>query len=249
MAEKKLNAGEIVFSEGDVADFAYIVNAGAVELVYMNNGSEARLGDVEPGKIFGELALFMSTELRPYTARALTETSVLAVRPEEFEQGLSKCPKDILPFLLAAFEKAAPSKSRTKITAAPLPRSDIAKIAIAPATDTLKSQMKSLEIPTTSLPFRIGGYPENGKKNPRDQLHLALASATDPMVISRQHCELALDEKDNLVVNDLGSRFCTMVNGTIIGRGRGIYAAPLKKGANEVCLGDESKYRLSVTCK
>ena len=249
MAELKLNAGDIVFSEGDVADFAFTVLAGSVELVYTNNGTEARIGDVEPGKIFGELALFMPTELRPYTARAISETIVLAVRLEEFEQGLAKCPKEIQPFLQAAFEKAAPSRSRSKMATVSLPRGDVAKIAISPASDNLKAQIKTIEIPTTSLPFRIGGYAENGKKNPRDQLHLAIASTADPLIISHQHCEITMDDKDNLIVNDLGSRFCTMVNGIIIGRGRGIYTAPLKKGANEVSLGDEAKYRLAINCK
>jgi hypothetical protein len=56
--------------------------------------------------------------------------------------------------------------------------------------------------------------------------------------------------RKNVVVTDLGSRFCTTVNGTVIGRGRGNYSMPLKKGANEVTLGAATgPYRLTVTCK
>ncbi len=250
MAEKKVSAGEVIFSEGDVADVAYTVISGSVETFYLNSNIEVKLGLIEAGKVFGELAVFMPDELRQYGARAVSDAVLDAITPEEFEKQFYASPKPIQPFLLVAIEKTLPTRNRVKNLQPTLSKGDIDKITITPASDVLKAQMKPVEIPVSSLPFRVGGYPEDGKKNPRDQLHLAIASLKNPLLVSRQHCEITLDNEGNIIVNDLGSRFCTTVNGIIIGRGRGIYSAPLKKGSNEIYLGnEESKYKLAIACK
>ncbi len=250
MAYQKFSAGEIIFSEGDVADVAYTVLSGSVEMSYLNNGAEIRLGTAGKGKVFGEMGIVLPDEMRPYTARAAEDSVVQPITPEEFEKLFYQCPPQIQPYLMAALEKITPVKSRAKAPAAAISRNDISRITISPASDNLKAQLKPVEIPVTSLPFRIGGYPEDGKKTPRDQLHLAIASLKNPLLISHQHCEIALDGHGNVAILDLGSRFCTTVNGVMIGRGRGMYSTPLQKGANDIYLGSEdSKYRLAITCK
>jgi hypothetical protein len=112
----------------------------------------------------------------------------------------------------------------------------------------MKGQFKPIEVAVTRLPFRIGGYPEGGEASRRDQVHLSIAAHDNPLRVSRQHCEITVENKA-LVVSDLGSRLCTKVNGMTIGRGRGAYMAPLKKGENEIILGaSDSPYRVTVTC-
>ena len=249
MAEKQISAGGIIFSESDVADFAYIVVSGSVELFQLHNGAEVKTAVLEPGKVLGELAVFEPQELREYSARAATDTVVWGVAQEEFQELFNQCPPAIQPFLLLAFEKFTPTKTRVKQQAVNLPKGDVEKITLSAASDALKAQFKPIEIPTSSLPFRIGGYAEGSEKNRRDQLHLAIASQNNPLVVSRQHCEITFDAGDNLIINDLGSRFGTVVNGMPIGRGRGIYVSPLKKGDNTLFLGSaDSKYQLSITC-
>lgn len=249
MAEKKAEAGEIIFNEGDVADVAYVVLSGSVELTYTGNAGEVKAGVVEEGRVLGELAIFNPQELRPYTARTFTPVALQSVSQKEFQSMFAKCPEEIQPFLIMAFEKITPVRTKAKAPVSKLSKNDVGKVVIAPASDNLKAQFKPVEIAVSSLPFRIGGYPENGEKNRKDQVHLSIASQKNPLVVSRQHCEITLDDKDNLVVHDLGSRFCTTVNGLMIGRGRGIYTAPLQKGDNEVYLGTgEIKYKLSVKC-
>ena len=249
MAEKTVKAGDIIFNEGDIADAAYIVVSGVIELFSLGNVSEVKVGIMEAGKIFGELAVFKSQELRPYSARATVDGVLQGMTAEEFDGLFAKCPQPIQPFLLLAFDKFIPTKNRTKTTAAHLSKSDVAQIVITPVSDNLKAQFKPIEVPINNLPFRIGGYPEDSEKNRKDQLHLAIASLRSPLLISRQHCEITLDEKDNIVLNDLGSRFGTKVNGLIIGRGHGIYTVPLKKGNNEIFLGGGDKYKLTIACK
>jgi hypothetical protein len=204
---------------------------------------------VEEGKVFGELAIFTPQELRTHTARAVQKTVLQPMTQKDFQAHYAKCPQEIQPFLIMAFEKIVPVRTRAKAPVSTLSKNDVAKIVIAPASDNLKAQFGPIDVAVSALPFRIGGYPEGGERNRRDQLHLAIATTKSPLLVSRQHCEIALDSQDNLIVNDLGSRYCTMVNGTLIGRGRGYYSAPLKKGNNEIALGNsEVRYKLTVKC-
>lgn len=251
MAEKKFDAGAFIYNEGDTADAAYVVVSGRVELLEIIEGTETRVNLVEPGKVFGELAVFDSHHpSRIRSARALEPTTVESLTSEEFRGLFAQCPKPLQPFLQLACDKMKATKIKTKTSQLEtVLENDISKITIAPATDKLKSLLKPLEIPISRLPFRIGGYPESGEVSRRDQLHLAIPSQENPLRVSRAHCEIGIENK-SVVVTDLGSRFCTIVNGAMIGRGRGSYIVPLKKGDNEVTLGAaDGPYKLTVSCK
>jgi hypothetical protein len=249
MGEKKLEAGEFVYREGDTSDAIYIVVSGQIEILEASDGRDIQIGTVAAGKAFGELAVFDASALRPHSARVLEASVLTSMTSEEFQSQFAQCPKSIQPIIQLAFDKMKAIKVKSKLSMAEaVLENDITKVTITPASDALKSQFKPIEVPIIRLPFRIGGYPESGQANRRDQVHLSLASQDNPLKISRQHCEIAIDNKA-LVINDLGSRFCTKVNDTIIGRGRGTYIAPLKKGANEITLGAaDSPYKVTVTC-
>jgi CRP-like cAMP-binding protein len=249
MAEKTVNAGEFLFREGDVADVAYIVLSGKIALSESNDGHETDAGTVEAGRAFGELALFDAQTLRQHTAHALEDTVVSTVSPEEFNASLSQCPKQLQPFLVLAFEKMKATRTKGKTYVKAVLDTDVKKLVIAPASNNLKEQLKPIEVPIARLPFRIGGFPEGGESSRRDQLHLSISARSNPLRVSRQHCEIVI-ENNKLVVTDLGSRFCTVVNDTIIGRGHGKYHAPLQKGKNEITLGiTDDPYKITVTCE
>jgi hypothetical protein len=251
MAEKKIDAGAYIYNEGDTADVAYTVVSGKVEILEIINGSETQADVVDAGRVFGEFAIFDPQQpTRPHAARAIEASVIASITPEEFQTNLAQCPKPILPILQLACEKMKSTKVKTKTSHADaVLESDISKITVAPASDKLKSVLKPVEVPIGRLPFRIGGYPEGGEISRRDQLHLAIASQNNPLRVSRQHCEIGVENK-TVVITDLGSRFCTWVNGTMIGRGRGAYIMPLKKGANEIALGAaDGPYKFTVTCK
>lgn len=60
--------GDIIFDEGDAADFLYLVESGAVQITKaLPNGSNELLTVILPGDFFGELALYDSA---PRSARA-----------------------------------------------------------------------------------------------------------------------------------------------------------------------------------
>lgn len=249
MTEKKAEAGEYIYHEGDTADVAYNVISGQVELLELNDGREVQTGLIVAGQVFGELAVFSPSILRSHSARVMEPATIIIMTPEEFQGHVAQCPAPILPFLKRAFERMKSSRVKQKASLAnAVLEIDITKITVAPASDTLKGAFKPIEVPLTRLPFRIGGYPEGGTVSRRDQLHLSIAAQDNPLRVSRQHCEITIQNK-SVVISDLGSRFCTKVNNSIIGRGRGTFTAPLKKGANEVTLGAlDGPYKLTVTC-
>jgi len=250
MGEKRLEAGAIIYREGDVAELAYEVISGRVEIIETKHGTESLIRIIEAGKTFGEFAIFDPQTLRPYTARTIEATVLNAISEEEFKKLVSECPKPIQPFLAISFEKMKATKVKEKASISTLLENNISKISIAPGSEIMKAQFKAVDVPLERLPFRIGGFPEGGEVTRRAQLHLAITSTSNPLKVSRQHCELAV-ENNVLYVFDLGSRFCTRVNDSNIGRGYGTYKAPLKAGVNEIILGSSDKtspYKLTITC-
>ena len=77
-------SGEKVFSVGDGSKEAYFVQRGSVGIYRPQAGDEVRLAVVEAGEIFGEMALVQG-EARSATARADSDSLVLAIPPSVFE--------------------------------------------------------------------------------------------------------------------------------------------------------------------
>lgn len=249
MANKTFENGSIVFNIGDSADVAYQVISGKVDIFHIANNKERLIKSVSQGDIFGEHAVFDPAALRPYKAIANGAVELVTIQPDEFlsiVDGLSPALKSLLNM---AVDKMKLAKNLATTNQNTVRTSDIKKITIKPASDKLKSIFKPIDLTVSRLPFRIGGYPEGGEANRRDTVHLSIPSAANPLRISRQHCEIDIGE-DTLLVTDLGSRFCTTVNETRIGRGRGSYSMPLKKGENKLLLGsEEDNYLITVLCE
>jgi CRP/FNR family transcriptional regulator, cyclic AMP receptor protein len=70
--------GETVFSQGDVPQFLYVVQSGAVDIVLPTRGEEIILASFEAGSFFGELAVF-DRQRRTASARAAADTTLLCV--------------------------------------------------------------------------------------------------------------------------------------------------------------------------
>jgi CRP-like cAMP-binding protein len=72
-------ATDLVFAKGDAATEAFFLVDGKVEIV-------ERGVTLEPGAIFGEMALFTRSGKRTATARCLTDVRLLTITYEQFEQ-------------------------------------------------------------------------------------------------------------------------------------------------------------------
>ena len=76
----KLEAGSVVFNEGEAGDEMFVVQAGTVEIVKTRKGVEKTLARLEKGDFFGEMSIL---ENLPRTARARAVTDVELVRIDQ----------------------------------------------------------------------------------------------------------------------------------------------------------------------
>jgi CRP/FNR family transcriptional regulator, cyclic AMP receptor protein len=79
MHPESVRATDFIFEKGDVADRAFLLIEGKVEIV--EHGAM-----LETGAIFGEMALFTRAGKRTATARCLTDVRLLSITYEQFEQ-------------------------------------------------------------------------------------------------------------------------------------------------------------------
>lgn len=79
MKPVRLRAGKVLFRKGDKADRLFLLTEGELEVVEAG----ARL---QPGRIFGEIALFSPSKQRTHTARCITDCTVLSIEESTVKQ-------------------------------------------------------------------------------------------------------------------------------------------------------------------
>lgn len=92
LAEKRFDAGQVVFSQGDRGSSMYVVWSGAVQ-IYLPGAKDGSppvtLKDIRTGEYFGELAIF-DDKPRSASARATVETVLLELTREELAEHLAR---------------------------------------------------------------------------------------------------------------------------------------------------------------
>jgi serine/threonine-protein kinase len=75
---QRFAADAVIIRQGDVGDFAYIVQGGRCEVYRDVDGTRTVIRTIGPGEVFGEIGLFTSAK-RTASVRALTDVSALLV--------------------------------------------------------------------------------------------------------------------------------------------------------------------------
>jgi len=89
MLTKRIEAGEVIFSEGDGADVAYLIEDGAVEITAIQGNQSQILARLGPGQIFGELGV-IDAQPRSGTATATRPTLLLVVTADQIQQAIAR---------------------------------------------------------------------------------------------------------------------------------------------------------------
>jgi signal transduction histidine kinase len=89
--EVRLSAGEELFSEGSSGDRAYIIQDGEIEVLKISSGREILLSVHGSGSVIGEMALLEKAP-RMASVRARTNSTLLAISKEQFDQLLNTSP-------------------------------------------------------------------------------------------------------------------------------------------------------------
>jgi CRP/FNR family cyclic AMP-dependent transcriptional regulator len=99
-SEEDYHAGQIIFKEGSSGDWVYVVLSGSVEVSKVIDGKKSILGVLEPGEIFGELAL-MGNIKRTATARAIGETTVGIIDRDFLDNEFNKLSSNFRTMLIS----------------------------------------------------------------------------------------------------------------------------------------------------
>lgn len=75
--------GEVIFHQGDVGDYLYIIVEGTVDVLVEKEGKEAKVAELSKGAYFGEMALLNKRE-RSATIKATTPVNLLALKKSDF---------------------------------------------------------------------------------------------------------------------------------------------------------------------
>lgn len=95
---RRVNKGRRIFNEGEAGDFAYIVETGEVGIYKKIEGTEVEITTLNPGEIFGEIAVLDGRE-RMASAIALLDSSLIIVSPETLEERIAKSDKFVKTLL------------------------------------------------------------------------------------------------------------------------------------------------------
>ena len=80
--EVQLEAGQLLFAEGDNGDRAYIIREGEIEIFKATAGRQILLAVRQPGEVIGELSLLQDSP-RTATARARSAATLITIRQDQ----------------------------------------------------------------------------------------------------------------------------------------------------------------------
>ncbi|UCG91755.1 MAG: Crp/Fnr family transcriptional regulator [candidate division WOR-3 bacterium] len=89
--ERKLEAGEVLFDEGDKGDVMYLIREGKIKITKGQGEDEKVLAILKEGDFFGEMAIIDGSP-RSASAIAVTPTSLLVIDKETFKSKLKENP-------------------------------------------------------------------------------------------------------------------------------------------------------------
>ena len=87
MGQQTFDEGEVIFTDGDHGDCAFVVETGVVEISKDAEGHKVVLGVIRDGGMFGEMAL-VDNAPRMATATAKEACECVVIRKEEFQKSL-----------------------------------------------------------------------------------------------------------------------------------------------------------------
>ncbi|MCP4664124.1 MAG: cyclic nucleotide-binding domain-containing protein, partial [bacterium] len=106
---RECESDEILFQRGEYGDAMYVLEEGAVELIFVENGPGKVL---RSGEIFGELAFILGRHPRTATARATVPTRLRVMDEEAVERLFAAQPRLLLKLLRRTCEYLLASEDR-----------------------------------------------------------------------------------------------------------------------------------------
>lgn len=222
-----LEAGDILYQEGDPADGAYLIERGRIGVSRLEADGERLLTSFGPGEIVGETGL-VSEKARSTTMQALEPCTLLRLQREGLLEILQDNGPAAAALLRLLLEQLRRGDQRLR------PRASSISALLTPLTPEAEQALGHAEHRINSFPFRIGRRSDD--RLAYNELEL---EDRQPYLISRHHVALSL-EQGVLAVLDRGSSLGTWVRGQPLG-GASSFEGPIlvHDGAVELVLGHE----------
>jgi len=96
--------GELIFSDGQWAELAYVVKSGRVEIFLERNGQQVTLGTMGPGSCFGEMAPIMGGR-RTASARAMSNALCIEIDAQVLKKMVEQCDGLMRAIVLSLIER------------------------------------------------------------------------------------------------------------------------------------------------
>ena len=241
--EREIEAGEILFREGEPSDSVYLILDGEVEVLRDRGGRRIRLGTRRAGQIIGEMGVIRD-QPRSATIRVVSDAKVSRIAKDQFLAAFGGKDKLGLRILKMLCERLGDSDRRIgegELREAGAAMAEVGEMRLLPGSPALESQIGQDGIAVESLPFRVGRRALPGEPTRVEPVELSL-QAGDTFHLATQH--FAIEEREGqLVLRDLGSPLGTLVNERRAAEFEESPIVPLRFGANEIQAGGaESRY-------
>jgi predicted acylesterase/phospholipase RssA/CRP-like cAMP-binding protein len=128
---KQLASGQVLFSEGDAADGAYIVALGRLRVSVASAGGERVIDEVGPGAWLGEMAL-LTRRARSATVYAVRDTELVWWSQAAFDRLVVRQPNALLET-----SRRLVDRLQRQMSGAPQPAPEMRTVAIIPASSTV----------------------------------------------------------------------------------------------------------------
>jgi len=246
MREVEIQAGHIVYSEGDESDAVYIVSEGEIEVARASGDEPVVLARLRRGQLFGEMGV-IADRLRSTTTRAATDVSPLSIGKQDFLDAFGPNNKLALKVLRTLCERLSNADQRIldAVRREGAPVGEVGRIRRLPGSHIVEAQIGAEGIEIGDLPYRVGRRAEPGEPPQETPMSLAM-HAQEGYQISLE--QFAIDEAGGrLMVQDLGSHLGTLVNGQRIASFEQSQTADLGFGETEIQAGGStSDYRFRI---
>ena len=103
MEQRNFSAGETIFMEGDAGESAFLVVSGVVEISRQTERGKTVLGEIQPGGLFGEMAL-INDKPRMATATTAKDTICFEIPIKAFHEGLNQADAFMKAMLLSLIQ-------------------------------------------------------------------------------------------------------------------------------------------------
>ena len=204
--EKKFEAGQAIFEEGMEDSNFYIILKGDIEISKKTTeGKEKVIAELEVGEFLGE-GILSGTTIKPASAKAISETVLMAFSYESFEKLTQDDSKAAVDFLLSVVEAVNSRLSKTNVKL-------MALYEISQLTSMYRDDLKQLASGLINKMIAITDSKAGilFMKNPFATTYLVLHTS-DPSLSESEFSEYDLD-KTQKVSNEKGQFVMVALNG------------------------------------